>query len=306
MAITQKTRTRIADAITARKIRWAGRMDEDAFLGRLYATTEMPSHDHRFRNAARDIWQHRVNNRDDWDDDWVFYDARFDIVHANDGDFLRFLAETVHPLVRPDVGEAEDLVELYNQLLRPDGYELAAVTEPISGQTLYAARAPLSVPPALREIEQSSVVADHDHLVRQITRMQACIDSDPGLAIGTAKELIESACKTILEHHDIEVAQGWRVARLMKETTAALQLTPAGIPDDAPAIASIRQLLGSLSAVVGAMAELRNAYGTGHGRGPSDVGLQPRHARLAVGAATTLAIFLFNTFDERTQSAGSS
>lgn len=34
------------------------------------------------------------------------------------------------------------------------------------------------------------------------------------------------------------------------------------------------------------VAELRNHYGTGHGKAAGTKGLQPRHAKLAVGGAT--------------------
>ena len=40
-----------------------------------------------------------------------------------------------------------------------------------------------------------------------------------------------------------------------------------------------------------AVAELPNHYGTGHGRPIDQGGLGPRHARLALGAASTLAAF---------------
>ena len=39
-------------------------------------------------------------------------------------------------------------------------------------------------------------------------------------------------------------------------------------------------------------------YGTGHGKDGNSAGLRPRHARLAAGAATTLAMFLFETHTE--------
>ena len=46
--------------------------------------------------------------------------------------------------------------------------------------------------------------------------------------------------------------------------------------------------------------ELRNLYGTGHGRDGRFIGLKPRHAKLAVGAAATLGTFLLETHLERT------
>jgi hypothetical protein len=76
-------------------------------------------------------------------------------------------------------------------------------------------------------------------------------------------------------------------------------LTPDDIADDARGAASIRQVLGNLGGMVSGIAELRNYYGTGHGKAIGHGGLGPRHARLAVGAASTLAAFLFETFEQR-------
>lgn len=50
------------------------------------------------------------------------------------------------------------------------------------------------------------------------------------------------------------------------------------------------------------IAELRNLYGTGHGRDGKAVGLQPRYARLAAGCAGVLATFLFETHSEKPKS----
>lgn len=105
---------------------WAGRLSEDDFLARLYDLTSIPSTDHRFLNAAGDIRQHRINWHD-WDDDWVFYDSRFNVLWAPDDEFLRFLCETVHPVVRPDQEEAREIVEAYNRALAADGWSLVEV-----------------------------------------------------------------------------------------------------------------------------------------------------------------------------------
>jgi hypothetical protein len=44
---------------------------------------------------------------------------------------------------------------------------------------------------------------------------------------------------------------------------------------------------------------MRNHYGTGHGKHAGTKGLQARHARLAVGAASALAAFLAETYHDR-------
>jgi hypothetical protein len=47
------------------------------------------------------------------------------------------------------------------------------------------------------------------------------------------------------------------------------------------------------------VAELRNEYGPDHGRSRPTVGLGPRHAHLAVGAASTYVRMLLETLDAR-------
>jgi AbiJ-like protein len=69
MAITQITRRDLLDAMMAENVNWNGRLEEPEFLSRLFDLQSMPSTDRRFENAAGDIWQHRVNNRDG-SDDW--------------------------------------------------------------------------------------------------------------------------------------------------------------------------------------------------------------------------------------------
>jgi len=124
--ISEETRRAIIDHFIISQIRWSGRLQEDEFLGRLYNLNTMPSTDHRFWNAAGDIRQHRAI-WNDWSDDWVFTDPRFNLLHASDEQFLRFLCETVHPAVRPTTDDALSLVGYYNQKLTPDGWRIVAV-----------------------------------------------------------------------------------------------------------------------------------------------------------------------------------
>ena len=142
--ISEVTRRGIIDFLLASGTSWSGRLQEDDFLARLYDLGQMPSTDHRIRNAAGDIRQHRVNWRD-WEDDWVFFDSRFRILHGSDEDFIRFLCETLHPVVRPDEAEVQMLVDQYNRQLAVDGWRLVEVKQlsgkPIFGGQKGAARA---------------------------------------------------------------------------------------------------------------------------------------------------------------------
>ena len=133
--ISEVTRRAIIDFLAASKISWSGRMQEDSFLGRLYDLANIASTDRRFENAAGDIWKHRVMNSD-WPADWVFFDARFNLLWVADEEFLRFLCETVHPAVRPLAEEVDALVAGYNAELKADGWRLYEVKQ-ISGRPVY-------------------------------------------------------------------------------------------------------------------------------------------------------------------------
>ncbi len=122
--ITEVTRRAVFDHLTLSGISWAGRLEEPEFLSRLYDLSSMSSTDSRFKDAGGDIWQHRVHNPYDWQDDWVFTDRRFDLLHARDDEFLRFLCETIHPVVRADEEEVGNLVSHYNQHLEVDGWQI--------------------------------------------------------------------------------------------------------------------------------------------------------------------------------------
>ena len=57
--------------------------------------------------------------------------------------------------------------------------------------------------------------------------------------------------------------------------------------------------MNNLGSVAVGIAELRNLYGSGHGKGQKSPGLTARHAKLVVGAGTTLCAFLLETYEHR-------
>ncbi|MFC1627528.1 abortive infection family protein [Gemmatimonadota bacterium] len=298
MRISDITRRDIFDAIEAERVVWSGRLEEPEFLSRLYDLSSIPSTDPRFKDAAGDIWQHRINNYD-WPDDWVFQDSRFNLHNGDDEVLLRFLCETIHPVVRPDVTEAERLCQQYNDFLKNDGFQLVEKTR-ISGKPVFIGRyVGIAVSPGITVAREALSGTDAGYIAQQITRMESAVQNDPDLAIGTAKELVETCCKTILRERGIDIPRNPDLPALVKLTSKELQLTPEDIPEKAKASNTIKRLLSNLATITQGIAELRNAYGTGHGQEATSKGLAPRHAKLAVGAASTLAVFLAETHRAR-------
>ena len=150
----------------------------------------------------------------------------------------------------------------------------------------------------LEPLRQHADVLDASYLKKQIRRIESSIDDDPELAIGTAKELVESCCKTILAERGKPISGRPDIPELTKATLKELKLVPEGIDDAARGVDVIRRLLRNLGTIGSGLAELRGLYGTGHGKHGKTKGLGSRHAKLAVGAATTLVVFLIETHIE--------
>jgi hypothetical protein len=197
--------------------------------------------------------------------------------------------------VRPDVPEAERLCQLYNEYLKNDGFQLVEKTR-ISSKPVFIGRyVGIISSPGVSVAREALSGADAGYVAQQITRMEAAVQNDPGLAIGTAKELVETCCRTILVARGVEIPRNPDLPRLVKLTSLELELTPADIPERAKAADTIKRLLSNLATITQGISELRNHYGTGHGKEASARGLSSRHAKLAVGAASTLAVFLIET-----------
>ena len=152
--------------------------------------------------------------------------------------------------------------------------------------------------PLVAGIQALAASLDLEGLHSQIDRLTAGAESDPALAVGTAKELVETVCKTILEDRGVAVGND-DLPKLVRTVGKELALLPDNVPQKAKGSNAIRRVLSSLNQVAQGLAELRNLYGTGHGRSGRAKGIQPRHAKLAVGAAASLATFLLETHLER-------
>lgn len=196
--------------------------------------------------------------------------------------------ETVSANYFADNEQAKDDLKRLRRFLKRDGFDYR------DGRLVAA-----NMPTQVEDIQSLTSSLDTPELNIQIERMRSSVDQDPGLAIGTAKELVETVCKTILEQRGVPVDSACKLPTLLKETRKVLKLLPEDIPDSAKGVDTVRRLLNNLGSVGQNLGEIRNLYGTGHGRHAGAKGASPRHARLAVGASAALAMFLLETHEER-------
>lgn len=198
--ITQVTRRRIFDTITLSKVLWEGRLEEPDFLARIYDLALMPSTDSRYKSAVGDIRQHRINNPDDW----IFADSRFGVQHGDDELVLQFLAETLHPVMRPDEEEVAGLLKSFNEALAKDGYELYPA-DWISGHAVYGWRRRDSLHGATPELRlrERELLTDPAVLEEHLVRIRDSLASDPAAAISSSKNLVESLFRIILDRSSV-------------------------------------------------------------------------------------------------------
>jgi len=300
--ITSLTRREIFDYFTEKKIKWWGRLDELEFLRRICDMDALPSTDDRFPNASGDMLQHRVYNVD-WDDDWIFSDPRLQLKAGQDKIFLSFLCEVVHPEVRSDREDVDRLVQFFNQQLGADGWRLIPTSQ-ISGRPVFEARrssGPQELSGGL-PLRQYQRLRDPQAFEEHLRRIDAGLGSDPAAAIGSSKELVESACKVILDDYSIEYSRKDDLLELYKKVADALKLKAEAVPTSAQGSQAAQGVLRALVTTVQRLAELRNELGLGHGRtAPSAAAT--RHARLAFNAASTVAQFLLDTWHARKESS---
>ena len=133
------------------------------------------------------------------------------------------------------------------------------------------------------------------YMNQQIDLMVTMCNENPTEAIGKSKELLESCCK-IIESNGEVIKDSINMGQLVKQTLSSLNIPNKGVVMDLEEEKIVKQITGSLNGLSSGIIELRNHYGSGHGRSPKFNGLTKRHAELAVGESITLVRYLWDTF----------
>lgn len=227
--ITEVTRRNLFDEMSLLKINWTGRLGDAQFLSRIFDLKSLPSTDHRFQDAAQDIWQHRINNYD-WDDDWVFYDHRFNLLHCDDNIFLTFLCETIHPIVRSDVEEVTKLLDLYNKHLRADGFALNEDAR-ISEMPIFKGKELGRTSKILKQVKEIEASDEKNYKmdtsdVRQLGAFLCHASDDKQKARDLYKRLLKDKFSPWLDEKNILPGQDWNheIEKAVRESDVVLVL----------------------------------------------------------------------------------
>jgi hypothetical protein len=148
--------------------------------------------------------------------------------------------------------------------------------------------------PASQGAEDTLAVIDAPHVQDVWRSAYERQEDDPDGAITSARALLESVCKFILDKAGESYDDSWDLPRLYKASARRLNLAP-----DQHADPIVKQILGGCQTVVEGLGALRNKYGDAHGKGVSSSLPSTRHSALAVNLAGSTATFLVQTYEEK-------
>lgn len=156
--------------------------------------------------------------------------------------------------------------------------------------------------PLLREFEETSQAPSDVSVAEALTvlnsdtvheswrkALQRRLD-DPDGAITSARTLIETVCKHILDDGNIKYQGNPDLPKLYGMTAENLGLSPGKQTEPI-----FRQILGGCTTVVEGIGAMRNVLGDAHGKGHTFVKPEARFAELAVNLAGAAATFLVQT-----------
>jgi hypothetical protein len=189
---------------------------------------------------------------------------------------------------RPPIGTSEKALEQSRQRVR-DALAKFGLSYHTGGRIIGAnAGAPT------RSLESILRARDLTALETEFDRALGTIELDPAAAVTAACATIESLCRVYIEDEGLAMPSDQSIKPLWRVVQAGLGLDPSQIADD-----DLKRILSGLTSIVDGLGAFRTHVGSAHGRGRTAYRPSPRHARLAVHSAHTLAVFVVETWDAR-------
>lgn len=152
---------------------------------------------------------------------------------------------------------------------------------------------------ALPHLERISAEWTLDTVEREFQRAFDNLERDPEAAITAACSMLESLCRSILISRGLEAPRSLDIKSLYKEVREPLGLSPSKNIPDSEIENDVRAILSAISNAVQGIGALRTHAGTAHGRERGFRRIDPRIARLAVHSASTMSLFLVETWEKR-------
>jgi hypothetical protein len=120
------------------------------------------------------------------------------------------------------------------------------------------------------------------------------VDSNPRDAVSAASNILESLCKIYIEEEKLDVPAKQDLKPIWNIVCKDLGLDPSILEDN-----DLKSILSGLFAIVNGIGALRTHASSAHGAGKKSYKLEPRHAKLAIHSAHTVALFILETWQHK-------
>ncbi|MFG0682674.1 abortive infection family protein [Pseudomonas sp. xss_4] len=123
------------------------------------------------------------------------------------------------------------------------------------------------------------------------------VESSPREAISAACNILESVFKVYIEEHShLTLPSKQDLQSVWKIVRADLGLDASILEDR-----DLQEIVSGIMATVNGIGALRTHASSAHGAGKKPYNIKPRHAKLAIHSAHTIAAFVLETWDERSR-----
>lgn len=196
-----------------------------------------------------------------------------------------------------DPEKAGKVREHINRALEPDGLFVAIV----NGRAHLSKRETTGgiIEPFISKVE----TLDFDTVQMEIERAIHSMQKDPEDAVTAACSLVEAVCRSILLELGQPLPSKKDVDGLLKAVQEPLGLSPGRSDLPSEIENDVRQILGGLTSVTKGIGALRTHGGDVHGREKGYRRIDVRIARLALNSASSIALFLIDTWERKEQRA---
>lgn len=180
--------------------------------------------------------------------------------------------------------------------LAADGFEVAL----FGGRAVLRKRG--SGAAVVGAISDKTATLDFGTVSQDLDRATRNAEEDPEDAVTAACATLEAVCRSILIELEQELPAKKDVSALVRAVQEPLGLSPGRSTDLLDLIArDIRKVLSGLTTATEGIGALRTHGGDAHGRERGHRRIDPRIARLAIHAASTVALFLIETWERKMQ-----
>lgn len=191
--------------------------------------------------------------------------------------------------------KTQAVLDHLNLNLAADGFEVAL----FGGRAVLRKRG--SGAAVVGAISEKTATLDFGTVSRDLDRATRNAEDDPEDAVTAACATLEAVCRSILVELGLDLPAKKDVSALVRAVQEPLGLSP-GRTDLPELIANdIRKVLSGLTTATEGIGALRTHGGDAHGRERGHRRIDPRIARLAIHAASTVALFLIETWERKMQ-----